>query len=166
MLRLDIAVVVGALAESPGNIILLILRGVYIKQTSRFVSTKYMQAQFFSVEEANALLSDIEPLMAELQERREKVIESRQAIAGLLENERGDFGGATASSLANEFLAIERLARKIRSHGCIIKDLNNGLVDFLSTREGREIYLCWQYGEQRITHYHELHSGFQGRQRL
>lgn len=104
--------------------------------------------------------------MAKLQERREKVIESRQAIASLLENERGDFGGAAASALVEEFMAIERLARKIRSHGCIIKDLNNGLVDFLSTREGREIYLCWQFGESRVAHYHELHSGFQGRQRL
>ena len=112
------------------------------------------------------MLSDIEPLMVELQDRRERVIESRQAISGLLENERGDFGGAAASSIVQEFLAIERLARKIRSHGCIIKDLNNGLIDFLSTREGREIYLCWQYGESRITHFHELHSGFQGRQRL
>jgi len=125
-----------------------------------------MQPRFFTVEEANALLSDIEPLMVELQDRRERVIESRQAISGLLENERGDFGGAAASSIVQEFLAIERLARKIRSHGCIIKDLNNGLIDFLSTREGREIYLCWQYGESRITHFHELHSGFQGRQRL
>ena len=125
-----------------------------------------MQPRFFTVEEANALLSDIEPLMVELQDRRERVIESRQAISGLLENERGDFGGAAASSIVQEFLAIERLARKIRSHGCIIKDLNNGLIDFLSTRDGREIYLCWQYGESRITHFHELHSGFQGRQRL
>jgi len=55
---------------------------------------------------------------------------------------------------------------QIRSHGCLIKDLNTGLVDFLSKRDGREVYLCWRYGEPRIDFYHELHTGFKNRQQI
>ena len=125
-----------------------------------------METRYFSVEEANDLLTEIEPLMERLLERRAKVVESRQQIAQLLEAGYNDVGGPAASELVQDFMAIERLARKIRSHGCIIKDLNNGLVDFLSKRNGREIYLCWRYGEPRVEFFHELHTGFKGRQHL
>ena len=125
-----------------------------------------METRYFSVEEANELLADIEPLMERLLERRTKVVESRQQIYQLLAAGNSDFGGPAASELVQDFVAIERLARKIRSHGCIIKDLNNGLVDFLSKRDGREIYLCWRYGEPRVEFFHELHMGFKGRQHI
>ena len=125
-----------------------------------------METQYFTVEEAHALLPEIEFLMEELLERRAKVIESRDLIAGILEDVQSNVGGPVASAMVQEFLAIERLAKKIRSHGCIIKDLNNGLVDFPSIREGREVYLCWRFGEPRIDFYHELHAGFKGRQQL
>ena len=125
-----------------------------------------METRYFSVEEANELLADIEPLMERLLERRTKVVESRQQIYQLLAAGDSDFGGPAASELVQDFVAIERLARKIRSHGCIIKDLNNGLVDFLSKRDGREIYLCWRYGEPRVEFFHELHLGFKGRQHI
>jgi hypothetical protein len=42
----------------------------------------------------------------------------------------------------------------------------DGLVDFRSKLHGRTVYLCWRYGEERITHYHELESGFAGRRPL
>jgi hypothetical protein len=125
-----------------------------------------METQYFTVEEANALLPEIEFLMEQLLERRAKVIESRDLIAGILEDVQSNVGGPAASAMVQEFLAIERLAKKIRSHGCIIKDLNNGLVDFPSIREGREVYLCWRFGEPQIDFYHELHAGFKGRQQL
>jgi len=75
-----------------------------------------------------------------------------------------DFGSYQSSLMVNEFIAIEELLKEIRSHGCIIKDVNAGLVDFLSLRDGREVYLCWKYGEPEVDHYHELHTGFLGRQ--
>ena len=98
-----------------------------------------METRYFSVEEANELLEEIEPLMERLLERRAKVVESRPQITQFLEGGYSDVGGPAASELVLDFMAIERLARKIRSHGCIIKDLNSGLVDFLSKRDGHEI---------------------------
>ena len=123
-------------------------------------------AQYFTVEEANALLPEIDILMDQLQIRRSRMLKLRREIVQLLEVQESDIGGSVASSLVSDFIAIERLMNEIRSHGCLIKDLNTGLVDFLSTRDGREVYLCWRYGEPRIEFYHELHTGFKNRQQI
>ena len=125
-----------------------------------------MPAHYFTVEEANSLIGEIEPLMNQLLDRRAKVVESRHDVAELLDSQSSDIGGRAASELVQDFIAIEQLARKIRSYGCILKDLNVGLVDFLAQRDGREVYLCWRYGEPRVDFYHELHTGFRGRQHL
>lgn len=123
-----------------------------------------MPARYFTVEEANELLPEIEPLMAEVLERRARVVTARKNLGPAFEDPHNDFGGPLASELVQEFATIERLVRKIQSYGCVMKDLNAGLLDFLSERDGREIYLCWRYGEPRVGFYHELHTGFNGRQ--
>jgi hypothetical protein len=125
-----------------------------------------MTTRYFSIEEANSLLTEIEPLMARLLERRAKVVRLRKEIADILEDGTSDVGGAVPSELVQDFFVIERLVRKIRSYGCIIKDVNTGLIDFLSERDGREVFLCWRFGEPRIEFYHELHSGFLGREHV
>lgn len=48
--------------------------------------------------------------------------------------------------------------------GCELKDANIGLVDFLGRHEGRDIFLCWRLGEDRVEFWHELHTGFGQRQ--
>lgn len=125
-----------------------------------------MAARYFSVEEANALLPEISPLMEQLLERRAEIIATKDTIGELVHHSNSDFGGPAATALVKEFIAIEELVEQIRSFGCVIKDLNNGLIDFLALREGREIYLCWRFGEPRIEFFHELHTGFAGRQRV
>lgn len=125
-----------------------------------------MPARYFTVDEVNSLLPEIEPLMAQLLERRARVVDSKSEIVDVLEEEHSDFGGYLASAIVQDFITIERLAKNIRSKGCVIKDLNAGLLDFLSEREGREVYLCWRYGEPQIEFYHELHTGFNGRRHI
>jgi hypothetical protein len=123
-----------------------------------------MSVRYFTVEEANDLLPEISALMEALQARRANVIESRKQISDLLATGQSDVGGPVASALAQDFAAIESLAKRIRTYGCVIKDLNTGLVDFLARRNGREVYLCWRYGEPQVAFYHELHTGFKSRQ--
>lgn len=125
-----------------------------------------MSVRYFTVKEANALLPEINALMESLQARRANVVESRQPMVELLSRQQSDVGGPVASALVQDFIAIEDLARQIRSYGCLIKDLNTGLVDFLSRRGDRDIYLCWRFGEPQIAFYHELHTGFAGRRPL
>ncbi|MBI4895541.1 MAG: DUF2203 domain-containing protein [Candidatus Aenigmarchaeota archaeon] len=47
--------------------------------------------------------------------------------------------------------------------GVVVKDLNAGLVDFFSKYRGKEIFLCWRVGEDRISYWHEIGNGFTGR---
>ena len=110
------------------------------------------------------MLPKIEPLVGQLLERRASVIEARNMIKDVLNSNNSDFGGRIQSTMVVDFMAMERLIARVRSHGCLMKDVNTGLVDFLSIQEGREVYLCWKYGEPSVSHYHELHSGFSGRQ--
>lgn len=125
-----------------------------------------MTTRYFTVEEANSLLPEVGPLMARLLERRAKVVRQRREISDILEDGTSDVGGAVPSALVQDFIVIERLVRRIRSYGCIIKDVNTGLIDFLSERDGREVFLCWRYGEPRVEFFHELHSGFLGREHV
>jgi len=125
-----------------------------------------MPTQYFTVEEANALLPKIKPMLGELLTRRARIVRSRNEVTSFLQSGDSDVGGREASELVLEFMIMEKLILKIRSHDVILKDLNVGLIDFLSERDGREVYLCWRYGEPRVDFYHELHTGFNSRQQL
>lgn len=123
-----------------------------------------MIPRYFTVQEANELLPTIEPLLAELLDRRARVVRSRDKIEAIVEDLHSNVGGAVASEMAREFMVIEQLVERIQGHGCFVKDMNAGLVDFLAKIDGRDVYLCWRYGEPRVAHYHELHTGYNGRQ--
>ena len=61
---------------------------------------------------------------------------------------------------------LDKAVSEIQETGCVIKDLDIGLVDFPSFRNGQEVYLCWKLGEDRIGFYHGIHEGFAGRKPL
>ena len=52
----------------------------------------------------------------------------------------------------------------INQKGILVKNIEQGLVDFPSIKDGREIYLCWNMGEESIDYWHEIDSGYSGRQ--
>ena len=61
---------------------------------------------------------------------------------------------------------IEGYLGELQQVGCVFKGFEDGLVDFYSLRDDRLVFLCWRYGEDRITHWHELDAGAAGRQPL
>lgn len=125
-----------------------------------------MAVRYFTAEEANALLPLIEPLVGQLLERRARVTRVGREIDDRLADLRTDFANPQATALTREFAAIEDLISRIQAHGCVVKSLEAGLVDFLAEIDGRDVYLCWRYGEPRVAYYHELHTGYQSRRRL
>ncbi|MBE2222303.1 MAG: DUF2203 domain-containing protein [Anaerolineae bacterium] len=121
------------------------------------------QIKLFTVEEANAVLPEIIPLMATLLEKRAKVMVQRQGMGSILNDLHVDVGGPALNELVKEFEAIERLIDTVQAFGCLVKDINVGLLDFPAELYGQQVLLCWRYGEESVAHYHGIHEGFNGR---
>ncbi len=120
----------------------------------------------FTLEEANAHLPQLVVLLDELASLRDKMADHSPAMEKVMTHSSGNGGSKEASEfllLMQRFSAAQELIAGI---GCEIKDLDQGLVDFLSYRDGTLVYLCWKRGEARIEYWHTLEGGFAGRQRL
>jgi hypothetical protein len=61
---------------------------------------------------------------------------------------------------------MEALIQQVQALGVLIKDARIGLLDFPAWRDGREVYLCWRYGEKSVAYWHDTDAGFSGRQPL
>ncbi len=121
----------------------------------------------FTVAEANALLPKLKPRVAELMAIRQRMRERRPALARLISREPVANGGnRAASELAFDLERFERLIREINSLGCLLKDVDTGLIDFPAELNGRVVYLCWQYGEEAVMWWHDLEAGYAGRRPL
>ena len=126
-----------------------------------------MAPRYYSIEEVNAVLPALNTLLGELLERRGRVVTQRKELTEVVLDRYSNVGNATASAVVQDFIRIEQLLDKVKSYGCVVKDLNAGLIDFLSRVDGREVYLCWRYGEEPvIAHYHDLNAGFRGRRQI
>ena len=55
---------------------------------------------------------------------------------------------------------------QVQSFGCLIKDLDVGLIDFPTLYRGEEVYLCWKLGEDGIEFWHGVSEGFRGRKKI
>ncbi len=124
------------------------------------------EKRYFTLEEANAALASIRPMVERILEIRGSVIEKQPQVWPVLESAAGNGGNIQASQMAFEFNELDGLVHQVQATGAELKDINNGLVDFPAWREGREVYLCWKYGEEDIRFWHELEAGFAGRQEL
>ena len=58
---------------------------------------------------------------------------------------------------------IKEALESIQAHGCLVKDIEAGLVDFPALYKGEEVSLCWKLGERGIGHWHGVEEGFRGR---
>lgn len=120
--------------------------------------------QFFTLSEANEALVLIRPLMDEVQAIRQKIMSTRPEAWSAIEKSVGNGGSRALSEIVVEFEKLDALVHRIMDTGVIIKDINMGLLDFSALKDGREVYLCWQYGEGDIAFWHEVEEGYAGRQ--
>lgn len=127
--------------------------------------------RYFTLSEAENSLRRVEPLVrqavsvnADLRELRRDFQQSLQRIAmlGGSRVNQGDIARRRTSIDAEE-TRLREMAERIQEAGCLIKDLDIGLIDFPAIFRGREVYLCWKLGEPEILFWHPVEEGFRGR---
>lgn len=127
---------------------------------------------YFTREEAEALLPQIAVVLEKVRDERKSLVQTNGELEALRMQATGnghnlhDRLTQLQDNLSVHAQTLRQLAAELDSFGCELKDPDIGLIDFLSMRNGREIYLCWMLGEERINFWHYLHTGFAGRQPL
>ena len=120
----------------------------------------------FDIEEAQEALPRVERLVKKLMKLNKTIgmLNSIEIDTADLSFEQ--FQNLTKMNKMYHKLSFEfyKSLEELESTGCILKDVEEGLVDFFSQFEGRDIFLCWKVGERRIQFWHEISTGFQGRQ--
>jgi len=122
--------------------------------------------RYFTLNEANEALKSIRPWVDEIQSIREEILKHQPEIWSVMEKSAGNGGNPTLSGMVKTFDRLDALIHSIQDLGALIKDINVGLLDFPALRNGREVYLCWKYGEGDIEYWHEVDQGYAGRQAI
>lgn len=132
---------------------------------------KKKQIKYFSPGEANAMLplvraitEDIVKLARELRERRER-LDRTQGTGTMTASHAAELEQAEVDFERDKERFLE-CQRELQNLGIEFKDPVQGLIDFPSWKDGRVVYLCWRLGEPEVAFWHELHTGFAGRQSL
>jgi hypothetical protein len=87
----------------------------------------------------------------------------RPEVWPVLQKAASNGGSAAAGEVFTLFDKLETGVKGILAMGILVKDIDSGLIDFLSIRNGREVYICWKYGEEELAFWHDINTGFPGR---
>lgn len=119
------------------------------------------------MQEARALLPRLRRQFQELHDLRDalKVAAPRHESSRAHADDNGG-GGQGAVSYLEASGQFQRRVRELVDLGIQVKDLDRGLVDFPHLRDGQEVFLCWELGDDTISYWHELDAGFEGRKLL
>jgi hypothetical protein len=143
-----------------------------------------MSHKFFTVEEANALIGFLETTLERIRRNKQRFLWLQEEIsilklivecgANTRENKSKDEEvNANTVELEEKILqykAVEKEIDKgktaITDTGCIIRDEDQGMIDFFSIQNNTVVYLCWKKGEDAVNHWHSIHDDFDSRQPL
>jgi len=117
----------------------------------------------YSVDEANAMLSELEEILPAIREARQVVLRAGERIKEMVAS---DGGGHEGTEYWNAIRTLRGHVEHLAELGILLRDPETGLVDFPGELDGRPVYLCWRLGETRVGHWHDLESGFAGRRPL
>ncbi|HEY6604796.1 MAG TPA: DUF2203 domain-containing protein [Gaiellaceae bacterium] len=130
-------------------------------------------ARTFTVEEANAAVVELRPIVEQLVRHGRNLAAAQRRQAELVTRIAGNGGDMAPSDLReaaetieSEAAAIGKCADLIDAAGAQIKSLEEGLLDFPTLRGDEVVLLCWKLGEEEIGYWHGVDEGFAGRKPL
>jgi hypothetical protein len=119
----------------------------------------------YTREEARELLPQIREWLKHLIQVRNWLEECDRKVQHLLKA-GADVGGETANNWVRFAAEFQKLIREFGKREIQIKDIDRGLIDFPAIIAGREVFLCWEQDEEDIEFWHDLDTGYAGRERL
>jgi hypothetical protein len=129
--------------------------------------------KYFTAAEANATLPlvraivrDITALWQELQGRQDRLARLQQPNQKQPSDAYQEELQAIEAELERDEDRLREYVQELAGLGVELKDPGIGLIDFPGRIDGREVYLCWRYGEPEVAYWHELEAGYAGRQKL
>lgn len=134
-----------------------------------------LKITLFTSEEATELALELKPELERLAAIKAQLdrLEVRVGVLKLTVSAGGSAKSPEASELREIQSTRARLASEIATgvdsihkRGCLLKDLERGLLDFYALSGDRLVFLCWKRDEPEVSHWHSLEEGFSGRKRL
>ncbi len=119
----------------------------------------------YTREEAQALLPQVRKWLEQLEGSRDRLLKYDKRLSALMEPGR-DAGGDLVNSWARSMADFRGALEEFQRREILIKDIDRGLLDFPAIIGGREVFLCWEKDEDDIEFWHELDTGYAGRERL
>ena len=119
--------------------------------------------KLFTLDEANAFVPQLLDLVPRIQKLSVSLNNDFPDIKNARDKAKWNGGSDQGVDYLNAVLKYNDLMHKIEGMGCEVKGIREGLIDFPSLREGREVYLCWRMPEKEILFWHDLNTGFSGR---
>lgn len=119
----------------------------------------------YTRDEAQALLPQIRQWLAGCQQLRRALEQCQTRLDGLMAD-GADLGGDVVNQWIRRWAELNATLEEFRRREIQIKDLDRGLIDFPALLGGREVFLCWEDGEDDIEFWHDLDSDYAGREKL
>ena len=120
----------------------------------------------FTLDEARAALPTLRHRFGSIHRSRDQLQKLDAVLAKKLKKTGGDLGGAQVEAMMHALSSIQNDMLTITGMGIVVKDIDRGLVDFPHLRKGTEVFLCWELEEDDIGFWHDLDTGFPGREKL
>lgn len=139
---------------------------VYDAPKSQSRASRGKRRRVFTIEHANRTLPLVKRIVADMVKQYKLVCTLEERCHIRRPQVSQDEHQSIRNRYERELDKLRDLCEELSAVGCELKDWRRGLIDFLSIKDGRQIELCWQLGEEKIEHWHEIEAGFAGRQPL
>jgi hypothetical protein len=126
---------------------------------------RHRYKKHYTREEANALLPDIRRWLRELGQAQQALGKLEKRLGGMV-SQGDDVGGEQVNQYVKTLADVKEVLDEFQVREIFVRDAERGLIDFPAIVGGKEVFLCWEQDEERVEFWHDLETGFAGRERL